>query len=66
MAAAELEAEFDVLMARAGITIPPESRQPLLLAFEELRGHCALVRDAARTAAAEPANVYRLRRPEMG
>ncbi len=66
MAAAKLEAEFDVLMARAGITVPPESREPLLAAFEELRGQCALLRDAARTAAAEPANVYRLRRPEIG
>ena len=66
MAVAELEAEFDVLMARAGIIVPPESRGPLLVAFEELRGQCALLRDAARTAAAEPANVYRLRHPEMG
>ena len=65
MAAAELEAEFDVLMARAGIAVPRESRVPLLLAFEELRGQCALLRDAARNAAAEPANVYRLRRPEV-
>jgi hypothetical protein len=65
MAATELEAEFDMLMARAGIAVPRESREPLLLAFEELRGQCALLRDAARTAAAEPANVYRVRHPDM-
>lgn len=66
MAVAELEAEFDVLMARAGITVPPESREPLLVAFKELRGQCALLRDAARTAAAEPAYVHCPRRSEMG
>ena len=62
--ATELETEFDVLIARAGLTIPADSKPALLTAFAELRDQCALLRHASRTAAAEPANVYRLRHRE--
>ena len=55
----QLETEFDVLMARAGLAIPPDRRAPLLHAFAELRGQLELLR-GPRTAAAEPANVFRL------
>ena len=56
---ASLETEFDVLMARAGLAIPPDRRPALLHAFAELRGQLALLR-GPRTAAAEPSNVFRL------
>ena len=54
-----LETEFDALMARAGMVIPPDRRPALLHAFAELRGQAALLRQP-RTAAAEPSNVFRL------
>ncbi len=57
-------AEFDVLMARAGITVPEDRRAALLAGFAELRGQVALLRQP-RTAAAEPSNVFRARRPEV-
>lgn len=60
----ELETEFEVMIARAGLAIPAESKPALLSAFAELRDQCALLRNAARTAAAEPANIYRLRHRE--
>ena len=61
---ADLETEFDVLVARAGLAIPAASKPALLTAFAELREQCALLRHASRTAAAEPANIYRLRHRE--
>lgn len=61
--AATLEAEFDVLMARAGIAVPEDRRAALLTGFAELRGQVALLRQP-RTAAAEPSNIFHARRPE--
>ncbi len=55
-----LEAEFDMFMARAGITVPPDRRPAMLTGFAELRAQAAMLRDASRTAAAEPSNVFRL------
>lgn len=59
---AALEAEFDSLLARAGIAIPPERRGPTLAAFAELRQQTALLRQP-RSAAAEPSNIFRLPHP---
>ena len=59
MPAPDLETEFDVLMGRAGLAIPPDRRPALLHAFAELRAQLALLR-GPRDAAAEPANVFRL------
>ncbi len=54
-----LETEFDVLMARAGLTIPPDRRPALLAGFADLRAMLPALRQP-RTAAAEPSNIFRL------
>jgi hypothetical protein len=54
-----LAAEFDCLMARAGLTIPPARRAGYLAAFADLRSQLALLR-TNRSAAVEPSNVFRL------
>ena len=54
-----LEAEFDCLMARAGLTIPPARKASYLAAFADLRSQLALLR-TNRSAAVEPSNVFRL------
>jgi hypothetical protein len=56
--AAALEAEFDRLMARAGLTIPAERRADYLQDFADLREQLVLLHQR-RPATAEPANVYR-------
>ena len=57
----DLAAEFDATMRRAGLTVPSECRKGVLAAYSELREQVELLRNG-RTAAAEPANVFRLRR----
>ncbi len=54
-----LEAEFDCLMERAGIAVPPERRAATLAAYDELREQVTLLRQP-RGPAAEPSNVFRL------
>lgn len=54
-----LETEFDVLMARAGLTIPAERRAGYLQDFADLREQLALLHER-RPATVEPANVYRV------
>ena len=54
-----LEAEFNVLMARAGLTIPAERRADFLQDFADLREQLALLHQR-RPATVEPANVYRV------
>ena len=54
-----LEAEFDLLMQRAGLTVPAERRAQVLPAYAELRDQVELLR-GPRTAAAEPSNIFRL------
>ncbi|MGH7101479.1 MAG: hypothetical protein ACREFJ_03695 [Acetobacteraceae bacterium] len=63
--APSLAAEFDVLMARAGLTIPEDRRDELLLAFADLRGEVARLYETM-PAELEPAAVYRLARAEGG
>ena len=58
-----LEAEFDTLMARAGLTIPPARRAALLAGYADIRAMLPLLRQP-RTAAAEPSNVFRLTKLE--
>jgi len=55
---ATLEAEFDTLMARAGIAVPQALRAPILAAFADLRGQMALLH-APLPHTAEPAHVFR-------
>jgi hypothetical protein len=55
---AALEAEFDTLMARAGITVPLAMRPGVLAAFADLRGQLALLH-APMKHTEEPAHVFR-------
>lgn len=54
-----LAAEFDMLTARAGLTIPPTRRAAMLTAYADLRAQIALLH-GRYGAANEPANVFRL------
>ena len=54
-----LEAEFDTLMARAGLTIPAERRDGYVQDFADLREQLALLHQR-RSAVVEPANIYRV------
>jgi len=54
-----LAAEFDCLMARAGLTVPPDRRAAVLAAYADMRGQIALLH-GRYGAAAEPSNVFRL------
>ena len=56
-----LAAEFDTLMGRAGLTVSAERRAQVLVAYTELRDQLELLR-GTRTAAAEPSNIFHLRR----
>jgi hypothetical protein len=53
-----LATEFDVLTARAGLTIPPDRRAELLTAFADLRAEIARLH-APLPPTLEPAAVYR-------
>jgi hypothetical protein len=55
----ELATEFDILMRRAGITVPDDRRAAILTGYADLREQIALLYDRyAHTD--EPANVFRL------
>ena len=54
-----LEAEFDCLTARAGLTILPARKAGYLVAFADLRAQLALLH-TNRSGAVEPSNVFRL------
>ena len=54
-----LEAEFDILMRRAGISVPPERRTAVLASYADLLGQIALLHDRYAYTD-EPANVFRL------
>ncbi len=54
-----LNAEFDVLAARAGLAVPDDRRQALLTGFKDLKRMTTLMRQA-RTAANEPAGTYNI------
>ena len=52
-----LAAELDMLMARAGVTVPADRRERLLASFADLREQVALLRNG-RDATAEPSNIF--------
>lgn len=52
-------AQFDMLMKRAGITVPPARRAGYLATYAELRTQLALL-NKPLSPAIEPANVFRL------
>ena len=54
-----LVAEFDMLMARAGVTIPDTRRAAVLTAYADLRGQIALLHGRYGPEH-EPSNVFRL------
>jgi hypothetical protein len=53
-----LEAEFDMFLARAGMTIPPDRRETVLATYADFRGQMALLH-TRRDAAEEPSNIFR-------
>lgn len=53
-----LAAEFDMLMQRAGLTIPTDRRAELLIAFADLRAEIALLHEPLPPTL-EPAAVFR-------
>ena len=58
----ELAAEFDILMRRAGITVPTDRRAGVLTSYADLHEQIALLRDRYAYTD-EPANVFRLSAP---
>lgn len=54
-----LAAEFDALMTRSGITLPPERREAALAGYADLLGQIALLH-GRYSHVTEPANVFRL------
>ncbi|MDA8049590.1 MAG: hypothetical protein M0002_06230 [Rhodospirillales bacterium] len=62
---AQLAAEFDTLVVRAGLTIPAERRRELIAAFADLRAEIARLH-APLSPALEPAAVYRLIASDAG
>jgi len=59
LASGDLAAEFDILMRRAGITVPGERRATVLAGYADLLGQIALLHNRyAHTD--EPANIFRL------
>jgi hypothetical protein len=55
----ELAAEFDILMHRAGITVPDQRRAAVLASYADFRAQIALLHDRYAYTD-EPANVFRL------
>jgi hypothetical protein len=51
------EQEFDLLMAKCGVAVPPDRRDGSLAVFRELKRMAALLRQP-RDAASEPANIF--------
>lgn len=55
----EIADEFDLLMRRAGLVIPPGRRAAVLAGYADMLAQMALLRDRYDHTA-EPANVFRL------
>jgi len=54
-----LERELDALLAREGISVPPDRRAGVVAGYAEFKRMSALVRQP-RMAASEPSNIYSL------
>jgi hypothetical protein len=57
-----IEAEFEMMTRRAGLTIPPERRAALLQSFRDFREQIAILH-AVKSPALELSNVFSLPRP---
>lgn len=55
----DLKQELDAAAQKAGLPIPPERHDAILVSYKDLKRMTALIRQP-RTAAAEPSNVYSL------
>jgi len=55
-----LEHELDVLLAKAGATVPPHLKAGILAGYQDMKRMTAQVRQP-RTAASEPSNVFSLK-----
>lgn len=55
---ASLDAELDILAARAGLTIPADRRKAILAGYAEARAMADLLRSTRLEAVDEPANIY--------
>jgi hypothetical protein len=60
-----LAAEFDALMARSGVTVPPARRQTMIDGYADLRTQLALLH-GRYSHVSEPSNVFRLSPVERG
>jgi hypothetical protein len=54
-----LAQEFDTLMKRAGVTVPPARRAAILASYADFRGQIALLHGRYGPGT-EPSNVFRL------
>jgi hypothetical protein len=57
---AALEREFDMLMAKAGATVPADRRAGIIAGYRDMKRMTALLRQP-RTAADEPSNTFSLK-----
>ena len=57
---AALEAELDMLMAKAGAAVPADRKAGIVAGYRDLKRMAALLRQP-RTAADEPSNIYSLK-----
>jgi hypothetical protein len=55
----DLNAEFDALLKRAGVTLPPERRAAAVAGYKDLLGQIALLH-GRYSHVTEPANIFRL------
>jgi hypothetical protein len=57
---AALEREFDIVMQKAGLTVPAKWRAGTLASYRDMQRMAAVLRQP-RTAASEPSNIYSLK-----
>jgi hypothetical protein len=57
-APAEIEAEFDALLAKCGHVVPADRRARLLAGYRDLKRQVALVKNEELGADVEPANTF--------
>lgn len=55
-----LEHELDIVMMKAGVTVPAERKAGVLAGYAETKKLTALLRQP-RTAASEPSNIYSMK-----
>ena len=56
----DLERELDMLLAKAGASVPPNLKSGILAGYAEMKRMASVVRQQPRTAADEPSNVFSL------